>query len=118
MLTSRGWWLLLTVLSLLFLGLGLGRPPLVLVSFTLLSWILGSWLIFAVQLRRIEGKFIQGQARNDRGPVRSLWAGQKFEIIARLVCDSRVSLPWVWIGERLPRLRDAAWRERTRARAG
>ena len=55
MLTSRGWWLLLIVLSLLFLGLGMGRSPLVLLSLTLLVWILVSWLIFVLQVRRVEG---------------------------------------------------------------
>jgi len=105
MLTSRGWWLLLTVLSLLFLGLGVGRAPLVLISLTLLGWVLGSWLIFAVQCRWVEGKLrVEREVRNDRGPVRSLWAGQKFEIVARLVCDSGVSLPWVWIADRVPLL--------------
>ena len=46
MLTSRGWWILLTALTLLIVGLWTGAAPLVLMCLTVLTWVLGCWLIF------------------------------------------------------------------------
>ena len=105
MLTSRGWWILLTTLALLLVGLWTGTAQLVLMCLTLLSWLLGSWLIFVVRLRLVQNKLsVERELRNDRGPVRVLWAGQHVEVVVRLVVDSLVSLPWVWIVDRLPAL--------------
>lgn len=41
---------------------------------------------------------------NERGPLRILWVGQQADVKARLVCDSMVSLPCVWVADRLPAL--------------
>jgi uncharacterized protein (DUF58 family) len=105
MLTSRGLWILAMVLGLLFLGLLTATASLVLVCLTLLSWILGSWLVFAVKMRLIHGRLrVEREMRGPRGPLRILWVGQQARVVVRLVCDSKVSLPSVWIVDRLPAL--------------
>ena len=89
MLTARGWWILLTVLALLAVGLFTATPSLVLICLTLLSWLLGSWLIFAAKMRLIQGGLrVQRNLRNERGPLRILWTGQRGQVVARLVNDS------------------------------
>ena len=105
MLTARGWWILWAVLGLLFGGLLTGTPPLVVICLTLLSWILGSWLIFVVKMRLVQGRLrLERELRSERGPLQVLWVGQRVRVVAKLVTDSRLSLSCVWIVDRLPAL--------------
>jgi uncharacterized protein (DUF58 family) len=105
MLTARGWWLLIPLLILLTVGLGTGTGPLILICFTLLGWLLGNWLTFAVKLRLLQNALtIDRQLRDDRGPVKGLWAGQKVHVVTRLLTRSMVSLPYARVIDRIPAL--------------
>lgn len=103
MLTSRGWWFLVVVLVLLVLGL-LGRQaaPVVL-ALTLLLWLLGEWLLFAVRSRLVAPALVvERELRDERGPVETLWAGRAFEVRVRLRLDHALGLPHVAVADWVP----------------
>lgn len=111
MLTARGWWLLITLLALLVLGLGLGTAPLFLLATTALAWILGTWLSFVIRVQLLRERWVvERELHGERGPVRQLFSGQNVEVRVRLVVESSghlhslLALPYVSIGDRVPAL--------------
>ncbi len=103
MLTTRGWWFFFFLLVFLIVALVTMTPPLVLVSLTLLSWFLGSWLLFVVKLRLVQGKLRLARAIADnRGPLTNLWAGVGYRVQVQLFNDSPITLPYVFLRDRMP----------------
>jgi uncharacterized protein (DUF58 family) len=103
MLTPRGWWFLTLVLTLLLLTVWTHTPAVALVCFTLLTWFVGVWLFFVVRVRLLTGRLRMERAvLDEHGPVEGLWAGRSFTVRARLVCDARVSSPYLRAADRVP----------------
>jgi uncharacterized protein (DUF58 family) len=103
MLTSRGWWLLVFILSLLTLGLFDERWALTIVGLTLLLWFLGEWLMFALRVRLAVPALGLGRTlRDDRGLVDTLWAGRFFHVHLDLQLPSGLGLPFLKIADLLP----------------
>jgi uncharacterized protein (DUF58 family) len=106
MLTSRGWWLLLTALFLAALGAALpvarGGTAAIL-GLTVLVWVVFEWCRFLFALRwGVPELHIERELRDDRGPVVTLWSGRTFTVIVRISTTSRLSLPFALIDDRLP----------------
>src|SRR5947209_6315687 len=75
MLTTRGWWFLLIVSTLVALGILLRQNTLALIGLTLLLWFGWEALSFASRVRFTTGRFtVLRELRNERGPVATLWA--------------------------------------------
>ena len=73
MITARGWWFLVVVLSILTLGAFGGRLMLTLVALTLLLWFLGEWLLFFVRVHwTLPAIRVHRDLSDDRGPVTTL----------------------------------------------
>src|SRR5688500_14799738 len=103
MLTARGHWFLLAMLTLLAVALVVDHSTLALVALTLLSWFLAAWLDFVVRLRLVKGQLrVARHIQDERGPVKSLWAGRTFRVRARLLCDGPAGLAYVRVTDRVP----------------
>src|SRR5205085_7176819 len=112
MLTTRGWWLLLFILTLLAMGTVLvlqpggptgGRDALLLLGLVLAVWFAGEWGRFAVQAR-LAGRNLdlRRDLRDDRGPVTTLWAGQTFSVRARVPLAGSLPISHAVIDDRPP----------------
>jgi uncharacterized protein (DUF58 family) len=109
MLTARGFWLLLTALVLLGLGIAMASALAMLVCLTLLLWFLTQWLLFQWRYRAVEQHLrVERSLWTSRGPVESIWARQHAEVRVVLSCDRSVALPFVVVTDRLPA--PAGWR--------
>jgi uncharacterized protein (DUF58 family) len=103
MLTSRGWWFLVTVLLLLLLGLLVRQATLPVLALTLLLWFLGEWLLFTVRARLVAPHLVvEREVLDERGPVETLWAGRTFDVRVRLRLDHPMTLPHVGVADWLP----------------
>jgi uncharacterized protein (DUF58 family) len=112
MLTSRGWWLLLFIITLLAMGGVLvlqsgafvgGRDALLLLGLVLAVWFAWEWAMFAVQARlAVRNLDLIRELRDDRGPVTTLWAGQTFTVRGRVRLGGRISLTHVHVNDRSP----------------
>ena len=111
MLTSRAWWFLLVVLSLLALGVFDNLPlreggahwTLILVTLTLLLWFLGEWLLFALRVSlAVPALRVRRELRDSRGPVDSLWAGRSFGLLVQLRLPHWGSLPHLRLADHVP----------------
>lgn len=106
MLTSRGWWLLLVVLSLLALGTLApphGHPSLTLLGLTLFAWIVWEWLRFGLRVAWVVRDLrVDRQVLDERGPVDALWAGRSFTVKVQLHLPNRLGLPWLLMNDRVP----------------
>jgi uncharacterized protein (DUF58 family) len=104
MLTSRGWWFLITVLSLLTLGVFDERSTLTVLSLTLLFWFLGNWLLFSLRLRfAVPSLRIRREVHDERGLVDTLWTGRTFLVRVKLHLSSSLDLPYFLVTDRVPR---------------
>src|SRR5437667_1166792 len=103
MLTSRGWWLLVVVLSLLALGLVGDSSTLTLLTLTLLLWFLAEWLLFALRVRIVvPALHIRRLVADERGAVDTLWAGHTFQVRVEIELRHWLGLPFVRITDRVP----------------
>ena len=85
MLTTRGWWLLASALSLTVLGLVLRQGVLAWLGLTLLLWLGSEWLFFLLRLARLRSSLtLQRTFADERGPVQTLWVGRSFTVCVRL----------------------------------
>jgi uncharacterized protein (DUF58 family) len=103
MLTSRGFWFLLTVVVLLGAAIALQATLAILVCHTLLLWFLAHWFLFQWRFRAVQSHL--GVARSlwtSRGPVESIWARQRSEVRVVLTCRPGVALPFVVVTDRVP----------------
>src|SRR5436305_4810595 len=113
MLTSRGWWLLLFILTLLALGVVVvleqsrgpspDRHTLLLLGLGLALWFAWEWGRFAVQAQlAIRNLDLTRELRDDRGPVTTLWAGQTFNVRGRAKLSGPLSIDHVLLSDRPP----------------
>jgi uncharacterized protein (DUF58 family) len=111
MLTSRGWWLLLFVLTLLAMGSVLALQPgpgggpttLLLLGLVLALWFAWEWATFAVQARlAVRDLDLARELRDDRGPVTTLWAGQTFTVRGRVRLGGSLALTHALVTDRPP----------------
>jgi uncharacterized protein (DUF58 family) len=103
MLTSRGWWFLVIVLSLLTVGLFDDRWTITLVALTLLLWFLGEWLLFALRARLAAPVLrLRRTIKDDRGIVDTLWVGHSFHIHVQVGLSHWLGLPFVRLVDLAP----------------
>src|SRR5262249_29187931 len=103
MVTARGGWFLLIVVTLLALALWGNQSAVALVSLTLLLWFLGTWAVFVVRLRLVHGRLrAVRQLCDARRPVESLWAGRTFTVHVGLHCDGPCATPYLRLNDRVP----------------
>src|SRR5262245_18310340 len=108
MLTSRGWWFLLFVLTLLALGamlvLNPNGPATALVSgLALALWFGWEWAVFAAQVRIAARQIgISRELGDERGPITALWAGRPFTVRLRAQLGGSIPLAVVFLTDRQP----------------
>jgi uncharacterized protein (DUF58 family) len=103
MLTARGFYFLLLVAAVLALGAFDERRVLLLLALTLLLWIAGEWLLFALRVRlAVPDLRVRRELRDERGPVDTLWVGRTFSVHVEVEAPGGLGLPYVQLGERLP----------------
>jgi uncharacterized protein (DUF58 family) len=112
MLTSRGWWLLLFIIALLAMGGVLvlqaggfagGRDSLFLLGLVLALWFAWEWAAFTIRARlAVRNLDLRRDLRDDRGPVKTLWAGQTFTVRGEVRLRGKLSIPHVHINDRPP----------------
>ena len=68
MLTTRGWWFLISVLGLLTFAVLAGEMTLTLLGFTLLLWFAWEWLAFAIRARA--EPHLSGEPQEPEGETR------------------------------------------------
>jgi uncharacterized protein (DUF58 family) len=106
MLTARGWWFLLFVLTALGTGAILalrGPATLLLVGLALALWLGWEWAAFAAQAclaaRRLT---VRRELRDERGPVTTLWAGRSFTVRLTARLDGPLALTHALLADRPP----------------
>src|SRR5947207_5574907 len=109
MLTSRGWWFLLFVLTVLAMGgvivlqSGGASDTLLLIVLALALWFAWEWAAFTVQARlAVRNLDLTRELRDDRGPVTTLWAGQTFTVRGRVRLGGSLALTHALITDRPP----------------
>jgi uncharacterized protein (DUF58 family) len=108
MLTSRGWWFLLFVLTLLAAGgvlalMPMPRDGLLLLGLVLALWFGWEWGNFAVQARlAVRNLELIRELRDDRGPVTTLWAGQAFAVRGRIRLGGSLPITHALVTDRPP----------------
>jgi uncharacterized protein (DUF58 family) len=103
MITTRGWWFILVVLSLLTLGVFDDRRTTTLLGLTLLMWFLWQWLLFTLRVRlAIPAVQVRRELRDDRGRVESVWVGHTFGVHVEVHTSSWLRLPYVLVTDPLP----------------
>src|SRR5438045_3478243 len=103
MLTTRGWWFLVSVLGLLAFAVLAGETTLTLLGFTLLLWFSWEWLAFAIRARILVRRLqILREVRDDRGAVDTLWAGRTFRVQVELRMPDGPGLTYVHVTDRVP----------------
>src|SRR5437660_12889647 len=103
MLTSRGWWFLLVVLTLLALAVLTSNQGTGLLALTLGLWFLWQWLSFAVRARLVSRRlWVERELHDEHGPVATLWAGRTFQVRVTLRLWGPFDLPYVAVADRVP----------------
>src|SRR5947209_6471946 len=103
MITPRGFGFLFIVLLLLALSLWINLPAIALLCLTLLVWFLGTWVVFAAQVRLHLGRLrFTREVRDERGAVESLWAGRTFSVRIAVATDGLVPTPYLRATDRVP----------------
>lgn len=111
MLTPRGWWFLLFVVTFLAMGAILALrqvATLLLIGLTLLAWFTWEWASFAVQARLAARNLrLTRQLGDERGGVTTLWAGRSFTVRGRLELGGSLRLAPGFVTDRPPGGADA-----------
>jgi uncharacterized protein (DUF58 family) len=103
MLTTRGWWFLVLVLSLLALGVLDDRRTLTLLALTLFLWFVAEWFLFVLRVRlAVPTLRVRREVQDDRGEVENLWAGHIFQIKAELTLSHWLTLPYMVVTDLVP----------------
>lgn len=102
MITSRGIWFLVSVLSILLVGVIRNRSELIVLGLTLVLWFIVVGLTFAWRATRLSRQItVQRQLLDVQGPVRALWSGHTYAV--RVTIRSRgVTIPFVRVMDRIP----------------
>jgi uncharacterized protein (DUF58 family) len=102
MITARGWWFVLFVLSLLSLGIFDDRRTSTLVGLTLFLWFLWQWLVFTLRVRlAVPSVRLRRELRDDRGRVESVWVGHTFQVHVEVQSSHWLGLPYVVVTDPL-----------------
>jgi uncharacterized protein (DUF58 family) len=107
-LTSRGWWFLLFVLTLLVIGallvLNPNGPATALVAgLALALWFGWEWALFARQARFAARQVgIERELGDERGPITALWAGRPFTVRLRARLGGSIPLTVAFLTDRPP----------------
>ncbi len=106
MLTPRGWWFLLFVVTFLAMGAILALrnvATLLLLGLTLLAWFTWEWARFAVQARFAARNLrLTRHLGDERGGVGTLWAGRSFTVRGRLELAGSLGLAAGYVTDRQP----------------
>jgi uncharacterized protein (DUF58 family) len=112
MLTARGWWFLIIIISLLTVGAFDNQSSrggetthwaLTLLALTLLLWFLAEWLLFALRVSLVvPAVLVRREVRDARGPVVTLWAGRSFQVLVQLQLPHWGSLPYLRFSDHVP----------------
>src|SRR5262249_55187697 len=103
MLTRRGWWFLIVILSLLLLGALANFMALAVVALGLLVWFCYEGLAFALRARFVVPDLhVVREVRDDHGRAATLWAGRRFQTRFGIESRSKYSLPYVIVTEFVP----------------
>ena len=88
MITSRGWWFLVLIFSMLMLGAFDERGwTLTLLALTLVLWFMAEWFLFTLRIRlAVPALHCRREVSDERGPVDTLWAGRAFQVAALVAC--------------------------------
>jgi uncharacterized protein (DUF58 family) len=119
MLTSRGWWHLVLVFTLLAAGL-LGQYAasalfraqsirfsnllsLVLLGLTLGLWFSWEWVLFALRMGQARRSLsVLRTVSDDRGPVTTLWAGRTVEVQVEIIAPAGLRIAYAVLDDRVP----------------
>jgi uncharacterized protein (DUF58 family) len=106
MLTTRGWWFLVTAVLVLALGVVTGLPALVPVGLALVLWFISVGTLFHYRARVVARRIEVARAVHDeRGPVDTLWAGRPFEVRVEVRLrglPGLLGLPHADVSDRVP----------------
>src|SRR5262245_18332927 len=108
MLTSRGWWFLLFVLTLIALGLLMalnqnGPAAALVAGLALALWFSWGWATFAVQVRFAARRLsLERELGDERGSVTALWACRPLIVRLRARLDGAVPLAGACLGDGPP----------------
>lgn len=107
MLTSRGFWLVLSSTVALLGGAALGQLDLVFVAASLALWIGASWTWFVLQTHAIESQLRVERELAEQPPSRRLlWADGKYHMMARVLAVPAARFAGsirIQFGDRVPR---------------
>lgn len=106
MLTARGWWFLIAVILLAFVGV-VGIAPtsttIPILGLTLLVWFVHGWIVFAYRARTTCGRIRVNRVLVQGGrEVPAVWAGSEFTVRITVTLEADVRLPFVLIEDRRP----------------
>jgi uncharacterized protein (DUF58 family) len=102
-MTSRAWWFLLLVLSILTLGVCGGVRSLTLLGLTFLLWFLWTWVSFVFRIRLLAGELtVQREVTDERGRVDNLWAGHTFRVDVNVKSNGPLGLPCIRLWDFVP----------------
>lgn len=120
MLTARGFWLLMTIVGVLALGVMPNLPvmPLqrsnifiphaadvgmVYVALVLLFWFGFSWLLFVIRARLTARRLeVTRRIQGKNGMVATLWSKGAFDVSIGLRLPGRLGIPYVFVRDRVP----------------
>jgi uncharacterized protein (DUF58 family) len=106
MLTTRGWWLLFVaaVMAIMGAAVSFARGPFIaLLGLSVAFWVQLIGLGFYLSARRTLRKLtVEREWLDARGPVKTLWVGQRFTVVVRLRTPSLFSTPWIIVDDRIP----------------
>lgn len=103
MLTARGWWMLVLITWLIGLGALVRLQLLLFLGLTLLFWFLLEWGLFTIRsLTACQKVTVTRGVEDERGPVKTLWAGRVFTVRVQLRSQSTIGQPLVEIADWLP----------------
>jgi uncharacterized protein (DUF58 family) len=103
MLTSRGWWFLVVVVTLLVLAVLINLTALGYLTLTLLLWFVLEWTLFILRSRVLARNLsVRRELRDERGPVVNLWALRTFQVRVEVRLRSLLGLPFASFSDWLP----------------
>ena len=102
-MTGRGWWVLAHVVAMLLVGVLREVSLLTIPSLALLLWFASEWVRFTYRVRLVVPRLrVLREVGDERGPLKTLWAGRHYEVRVRLELDGLEGLPFVVVRDVVP----------------
>jgi uncharacterized protein (DUF58 family) len=106
LLTARGFWLLVAGMAITLFGVTIGggfASAVPVIGLAMVAWVGWEWLLFTLRLRLTKSRLTveRNLMLGDR-QVPTVWAGMTAKVRLRISLNSPLSLPFVWIIDRLP----------------